>query len=399
MPGAVPTMPGVRAPHEMAQQYRREVARLIGRGENPSFPGAQPVSFARRHLEELKKEDYYVCEKSDGIRCLMYFAEGDRGQEIHYLIDRRNDYYYVPELHFPAPNDPTFQKFHIDTLIDGELVLDEEPHGNVLRYLVFDCLVLDGNPLMHRTLDKRLAYFREYVYNPYVKLCDAFPQEVPYFPFLIEFKPMEFSYAIGKMFNDVLPNLKHGNDGLIFTCRNSAYKFGTDEKILKWKPASENSIDFRLNLHFPIYEPDSSDEDPDDDEDHEPCYDWDAMPEFALSVFEGGRQYIPFATMYMTEKEWEDMKALQIPLDDRIVECAMDEEKRWRFLRFREDKKDGNHISVVGSVLESIRDGVGEKDLLREAMEIRAAWKRRMLEVPPAVVRQAPPQGQQQARH
>lgn len=71
------------------------------------FPGAQPVSFARRHLEELKKEEsvaplsryigsiganyrlkhsYYVCEKSDGIRCLMYFAEGNNGEEIHYLV-------------------------------------------------------------------------------------------------------------------------------------------------------------------------------------------------------------------------------------------------------------------------------------------------------------------------
>ena len=29
----------MRAPHEMAQQYRREVAKLIGRGENPNFPG------------------------------------------------------------------------------------------------------------------------------------------------------------------------------------------------------------------------------------------------------------------------------------------------------------------------------------------------------------------------
>jgi len=72
---------------------------------------------------------------------------------------------------------------------------------------------------------------------------------VPYFPFLyatppthvgeatvltpysIQFKPMEVSYAIDMMFNEVLPKLKHGNDGLIFTCRNSAYKFGTDEKM------------------------------------------------------------------------------------------------------------------------------------------------------------------------
>ena len=102
--------------------------------------------------------------------------------------------------------------------------------------------------------------------------------------------------------------------------------------------------------------------------------------------------------MYMTEKEWEDMKALGIPLNDKIVECAMDQEKRWRFLRFREDKKHGNYSGVVNSVLESIKDAVGKKDLLREAMEIRTAWKRRqgVQNVPPPAVRQPPPQGQGQ---
>lgn len=41
-------------------------------------------------------------------------------------------------------------------------MLDVEPDGRkVLRFLVFDCLVLDGRPLMHRTLDKRLG-----VWNP-----------------------------------------------------------------------------------------------------------------------------------------------------------------------------------------------------------------------------------------
>ena len=56
---------------------------------------------------------------------------------------------------------------------------------------------------------------------------------------------MEFSYAIEKMFNEVLPSLKHGNDGLIFTCRNSAYKFGTDNKMyaffLRRTPQKTNS--------------------------------------------------------------------------------------------------------------------------------------------------------------
>ncbi|KAI5796380.1 mRNA capping enzyme, catalytic domain-containing protein [Peziza echinospora] len=384
MPGAVPDMPGIKCPPDMTMQYRREVANLIHR-DQLSFPGAQPVSFTRRHLDELKQQDYYVCEKSDGIRCLMYFTEDEAGKEIHYLIDRRNDYYFVPALHFPVPKDPTFQRFHVDTLIDGELVLDEESNGKmVLKYLVFDCLVLDGKPLMHRTLDKRLAYFREFVYNPYSELCRTFPSEVPFFPFILEFKHMEFSYAIERMFNVIVPALKHGTDGLIFTCRNSPYKFGTDDKILKWKPAEENSIDFRLNLHFPLYQrgqDSDSDEDLDEDEEPEddgPVYDYGAMPQFELSAFEGGRTYKHFAEMYMTDKEWADMKALGRPLDDTIVECAMDDQQRWRFLRFRNDKKDGNHISVVHSVLESIRDGVGKTDLLEEAGEIRKAWKQRI---------------------
>jgi mRNA guanylyltransferase len=100
---------------------------------------------------------YYLCEKSDGIRCLMYFTR-DEDKEIHYLIDRKNDYYYVPGLHFPLPSDDSFQGSHTDTIIDGELVLDIiSPGKKVLRYLVFDCLVIEKKSVMERTLDKRLA--------------------------------------------------------------------------------------------------------------------------------------------------------------------------------------------------------------------------------------------------
>ena len=45
------------------------------------FPGAQPVSFASRHIQELKDENYFVSEKADGVRCLVYttsHASGDR---------------------------------------------------------------------------------------------------------------------------------------------------------------------------------------------------------------------------------------------------------------------------------------------------------------------------------
>jgi mRNA guanylyltransferase len=308
----------------------------------------------------------------------MYFAEGDARAEIHYLINRKNDYYYVPGLHFPVPNDPTFQNFHVGTIIDGELVLDTLDDGSKqLKYLVFDCLMLDSNSLMSRTLDKRLAYFRDRVYNPYKELYRKYPEEKQYLPFLVEFKSMEFSYAIDMMFEKVLPGLRHGSDGLIFTCRNSPYKHGTDEKILKWKPESENSVDFRLNLEFPLLDPDSEDE---KEGRTSPVPDYDAMPTFNLSVNHGGGRgegYRHYGTMYMTAEEWEKMKGMGIALDETIVECFQDKEGRWRFLRFREDKKEANHISTVESVIESIQDKVTEEDLRKAQASIRTAWKRR----------------------
>jgi mRNA guanylyltransferase len=39
---------------------------------------------------------YFLCEKTDGIRLLLYITVGDAGEEIVYLIDRKNDYYFIP---------------------------------------------------------------------------------------------------------------------------------------------------------------------------------------------------------------------------------------------------------------------------------------------------------------
>ena len=48
--------PGLKAPPHVAKQFREEVASLLDR-KSVNFPGAQPVSFARRHIEELTKQE------------------------------------------------------------------------------------------------------------------------------------------------------------------------------------------------------------------------------------------------------------------------------------------------------------------------------------------------------
>ncbi|KAL8728254.1 MAG: hypothetical protein Q9181_005409 [Wetmoreana brouardii] len=372
MGGSAPEIPGIPATGDMLRGFRREVADLLGRN-NTSFPGAQPVSFAARHKFELQKQDYYVCEKSDGIRCLMYHTEDEQKREAIYLIDRKNDYYWVQNLHFPLPG--VEEHFHLNTLVDGELVNDRQPNGVMqLKYLVFDCLYLDGNSLMHRTLDKRLAYFRESVFFPYRKLYDKYPEEIQYLPFIVEFKGMELGYGIEMMFKDILPNLPHGNDGLIFTCRNTSYQFGTDPHILKWKPPEENTIDFLLQLDFPVIEPDGVDI---REGFTNPFPDYSAKPHFSLLVFKGNNDYIPWGTMFVDDSEWEGMKSMEEPLNDRIVECFLDERSRWRYYRFRDDKTEANYISTVESVMESIQDRVTKEDLIGVAKKIRDEWKRR----------------------
>ncbi|KAI4246015.1 MAG: hypothetical protein L6R40_002231 [Gallowayella cf. fulva] len=373
MVGSVPQIPGIPLVGDQLRACRREVAETLERS-SIGFPGAQPVSFAARHKFELQKQDYYVCEKSDGIRCLMYHTRDEHYQEAVYLIDRKNDYYRVPDLHFPLPGKDE-SLHHVNTLVDGELVNDTLPNKTVqLTYLVFDCLCLDGNRLMHRTLDKRLAYFRENVLVPYQALYKKYPDEIQYLPFIVDIKQMELGYGIEKMFRNILPRLRHGNDGLIFTCRNTPYQFGTDPHILKWKPPEENSIDFLLQLEFPTIEPDAEDL---SDGYTSPFPDYSAKPQFKLMVFQGDGEYLQWGTMFVEDTEWEDLKSLEEPLNDRITECFLDNLGRWRYLRFRDDKTEANHISTVQSVMESIQDRVTQEDLLGAAKRIRDEWKKR----------------------
>lgn len=92
---------------------------------------------------------FWVCEKSDGQRVLMLIVLNKRiDQQEVYLIDRKNNYRQQhPAFFFPyheiPPSNAAHRKFddmrvvadrygvRSDTLLDGELVLDEEPDGRV----------------------------------------------------------------------------------------------------------------------------------------------------------------------------------------------------------------------------------------------------------------------------
>ena len=274
-----------------------------------------------------------------------------------------------------------------DTLEDG---------SRQLRYLVFDCILLDGKSYVSRPLDKRIGAFQEFFLKPYTRcFSEAYPDLLAQQAFVVKPKSVQKSYGIMMMFKDILPNLAHGNDGLIFTCKSTMYVFGTDQHILKWKPALENTIDFRLVLgDFPLFVPM-------DGEDRKPVPDYDAKPTFELFVFYEKDDWRFWDHLHVSDDEWEMLKGLQQILDFRVLECHKDEKGRWRMKlerdgtpRFRDDKLEANHISTVEKVMESINDAVGEQDLLDAAAAIMRAWKQRHPEEQKRGPPQAPPPGQ-----
>ncbi|THH13869.1 hypothetical protein EW146_g6409 [Bondarzewia mesenterica] len=371
----IPDLPGEAVPPNSDQDLwlKGHVASLCGL-QHDRFPGSQPVSFGSKDLDRLEKEDYWVCEKSDGVRVLFVILTNlDTNEQLVHIVDRHNTYRQLSGIFFPHHENPKMPLR--STIIDAELVVDVDPRTKreTLRLLCFDCLVADNQNVMSRPLDKRYGRLKEWFYRPYARMMREYPHMAASQPFellSIQVKEINLSYAVDKVFAVDIPNLQHGNDGLIYTSVNTPYVPGTDTNILKWKPPSENSIDFKVVLRFP-----PSRRSPDKP-------DFRAKPVFALNVWCGGEGqravYEPYDVMYVDDEEWERLKASHEQIDDRIVEVHWDPAvDSWRMMRFRDDKPNGNHRKVVENIIQSIADGVEKDALLARVPAMKNAWKAR----------------------
>lgn len=145
---------------------------------------------------------------------------------------------------------------------------------------------------------------------------------------------------------------------------------------IKWKPANENSIDFKIHLKFPGSSLPG-------------VLDYTATPRIDLLVWQGEDKYRYFDQLGITDSEWKrTFGAIPIKkLEGRIIECNYDPEIQerydlpspWRFMRFRDDKPDGNHQSTVDKVLCSIRDGVSKDEASGTVIIKESEWEGRIL--------------------
>lgn len=372
------------------------------------FPGSQPVSFERHHLAEIGEQVrasgvypvYYVAEKTDGMRYMLMIVPRGEGA---WMIDRNFNMRRLG-ARFPSVKPGQFLGF---TLLDGELVedTDRSTGRSSLRYLVYDACVVDNTNVTQRTLHMRLHAVRHLVLGPWF-------EKVPFDSnlFRIELKDQFDLTQLHHIFDSITPsadkskhlftftdvkqvevrrrgddggettvvtthNLEHGTDGIIFTPINTPYVYGTDRKVLKWKPAEMNSVDFAYDENW---KPESND-------------DPRLTPRFMLQLAKDG-VLKRFKWIHLDDADRFVIERARRTLQGRrrdahtIIECVWDPDKQvelydpaaptwqdahyatetggWRFERVRADKSMPNAESTVNSVIASIEDGVTKEELL-----------------------------------
>ena len=159
-----------------------------------------------------------------------------------------------------------------------------------MRYLCFDCLVIDDQNVMKRPLDKRYGVCRRIqsirtassarltsptsfaaterlVLQTIPKDASSIPsyrcptslpvRPVPHIRFVISrllnagrivVKDTNLSYHIEKVFDIDIPALHHENDGLIYTCVSTPYTQGTDRNMyVRFPPFPPPSLSLSLS--------------------------------------------------------------------------------------------------------------------------------------------------------
>uniref|UniRef100_A0AAX7UTP8 mRNA-capping enzyme n=1 Tax=Astatotilapia calliptera TaxID=8154 RepID=A0AAX7UTP8_ASTCA len=273
--------------------------------DKSGFPGAQPVSMDRQNLRFLEQNPYKVSWKADGTRYMMLI----NGKNEVYMIDRDNAVFHISNLEFPFRKEP---RVHLsNTLLDGEMIIDKVNGHPVPRYLIYDIIKFNGQPVGQCDFNIRLLCIEKEIISPRNEKMKTGQIDKTKEPYSVRQKP----------FYDIHASRKR-------------YKPGRCDDILKWKPPNLNSVDFRLKITKVGGE--------------------GLLPQTFGFLYVGNYDR-PFAQMKATK----ELKQY----DNKIIECTFTNNS-WVFMRQRVDKSFPNSYDTAMAVCQSIREPVTKEILL-----------------------------------
>ncbi|ELU05833.1 hypothetical protein CAPTEDRAFT_167250 [Capitella teleta] len=308
--------------------------------QGSGFPGSQPISMDLDNVKYLAQKPYRVSWKADGTRFMMLI---DGLNEV-YMIDRDNAVYRVPNLTFPKRKD--LSRPLTNTLVDGEMVIDKDGDKPVPRFLIYDILKFEGQPVGDADFDRRMLCINKEIIGPRHMMITQGKLDKTMEPFSVRTKQFfELDKARSLIDGRFAQEVKHETDGLIFQPASEKYETGRCMDVLKWKPPELNSVDFKLKIV----------------KENRP-----GMLPITKGLLFVGSLDPPFGEIKV-KKELRE-------LNGKIIECAYDmPTKQWRFMRQRTDKSFPNAYSTAKAVCESIKNPV-TKDFLINFID-REQWR------------------------
>ncbi|PIK33875.1 putative mRNA-capping enzyme [Apostichopus japonicus] len=315
---------------EKLTRLRRKVERCVG-SVNMSFQAVNRCPWTCKILATFNR----CITKSAGrqtdsgktrIRLYMLLIDGARQ---NYFFDRDHTIFSAPVFKFPKRKSEGFLS---DTLVDGEMITDTDDDDNpVPRFLIYDIVQFQGEEVGKMNYDVRLQCIQKEIINvrhEYMQKGWINKQQEPF-----SIRRKEF-WDITKTKNILTGHfskqISHETDGLIFQ------PFKEVRILLKWKPPSQNSVDFRLVIT-------------------------EVQATGCLKESKGllyvNHMKEPFAQMPITN-------ALK-KYNKKIVECKFDQKKQhWVFMRERTDKSFPNAYTTAVAVCQSIMKPVTKDKLL-----------------------------------
>ncbi|XP_018018870.1 mRNA-capping enzyme [Hyalella azteca] len=352
---------------EVLSRVRRRIQDMCG-FRSSGFPGCQPVSMSRDNISLLKDHPYYVSWKADGTRYMMLI---DGGGEI-YLSDRDNSIFHAPDITFKDKDDLNVNLK--DTLIDGELVIDVEPgtKKRYPRYLIYDALRIRGRDIREDTFWLRWERINTDIIMPRNFAITTGKINKAREPFSVRRKDFwEASECNTKklLSDSFTKKLLHEPDGLIFQPDQLPYMCGRCDAVLKWKPPSHNSVDFKLKIVTRGGE--------------------GLLTSKVGLLFVGGLD-APFG-----EIKIKNLKNY----DNKIIECSVNEKREWVFMRERTDKSFPNSYQTAEAVVKTIMQPVTEQYLLDYIAQHGYRKPDHLLMPPPPGIASTRPPAQPPARN
>lgn len=235
------------------------------------------------------------------------------------------------------------------------MVIDKVDGKEFPRYLAYDVIRYDGQNVMHRPFypDRYTIIKKNIMGGRYSAIFEGRlhrEQE----PFSVRCKEFWDVTQAGCLLSEKFAKqLGHEPDGLIFQPADDPYSPGQSPNVLKWKPLSLNSVDFKLKIMV-----ESGD---------------GILPRKIGNLFVGGCSS-PYGTIKFTKSIKE--------LDNKIIECNFDK-GQWVFMRERTDKSFPNSYQTAEAVCKSIREPVTTHDLLTFIDQHRFALDDAKLMPPP----------------